>query len=273
MKSQPHISEIKIGNKPTVVLGITPRTPKNYDPLELSRQALTLRDELRNSESVSLVYDDILKKQIQILLNKDKMKEYQITFEEVYELIHRDQIRLSAGNIESDNEVKGIVTLSERKTPSESNLDYTETQAESIEKVINGIPEGTVRSYITKIGDGSFNNFRIEIILTPFFDRELNADQVREVIIQGVQKAELNLKSIGYFINSGGPPSGKPIEINIFHPNKEVRKAVISGIMINLQSNSIFSEINTDYGEGLQEIQVIPKPETYYSGISAERIA
>lgn len=600
MESQPHISEIKIDNKPTMILGITPRTPKNYDPLEFSHEALVLRDELRNSESVSLVYDDIPKKQIQILLNKDKMKEYQITFEEVYELIHQDQIRLSAGDIESDNEVKGMVTLSERKTPneisniilrpggyqlpdspivkikdigkvvfdlpptdiiyhingdpgykievvkknqvdiiefslsmekliekfqeghpdfqvrvhendsweteqrlsialnsglsslvlvaivlflflklsiafwaifempatilfstilmwaiditinnvslcgiiltlgiivdnptvigeltmyyidkgysptkasllglqkilkplifsllttlasfasmffipgvlgdfaieipltvsfmlissfiesvfflpshlahtrsyrrppwgdrflkynkkfyhwalknalknpvvflismiliiglatwrasesvnyylfsteqsnkiiidgktpSESNLDYTETQAKSIEKVIDKIPEGTVRSYITKIGDGSFNNFQIEIILTPFFDRQLNANQVREVIAQGVQKAELNLKSIGYFIDSGGPPSGKPIEINIFHPDEEVRKVVISGIMINLQSNSIFSEINTDYEEGLQEIQVIPKPEAYYSGISAERIA
>ena len=153
-------------------------------------------------------------------------------------------------------------------------LDFTLGKVIKIEEFLNQIPEGTIDSYRTKVG-GDFNNvWSIDITLSPFFEREMKAIDVKDFLFKKIEasKDELQLTLLDYFIDGGGPPSGKPIEIVVISNNEEKRKNIIGGIKEDFEKLGLF-EIDSNLRETRNEWVIEPNAEAYYASLSPETIA
>ncbi|XP_060085290.1 swarming motility protein SwrC-like [Ylistrum balloti] len=154
------------------------------------------------------------------------------------------------------------------------NLNFTSEQVAKIEKIIDQLPENIVHAYRTIVGGNAENNFNIYLSLTPFLERELIAQEVQDFIKQAISHdPNIKLNSIDFHIDSGGPPAGKPIEVNIFSHNSQTRKKVVDFVKQHMTTRNYFSGISTDLEENQSEFKVTPNEQISFSGITTSSIA
>ena len=111
----PVISEIKVDNKPMMTLGVV---SESGDMENVRYHTLKLRRELKRLQGISKVIKrNVLDKEIQILLNKRKMKKYSISSQEVIDAIKLSKKRLFSGNISSNKFNKSIIVYSDFDNP------------------------------------------------------------------------------------------------------------------------------------------------------------
>lgn len=117
LQEDPNIFEIKVDNFEIYIVVLTmPKAPER----ELRKHAKELKRRLLEIDSISKVSTIGMRKpEIQIRLNREKMAEKFVSFEEVIQAIKYNKMRSSGGSIESYTTKKNIVTFSEFETPEE----------------------------------------------------------------------------------------------------------------------------------------------------------
>ena len=114
-----------------------------------------------------------------------------------------------------------------------SSLGYTEQAVQEVYDAMQTIPEGVIHSTKTYVGrswkgwTSSAHSFNMKILLTQANEREMTALEFKEKL-QSVVLAnnQSKLEEINFYIDSGGLPVGKQIEMRIIgNDNKQVPRA------------------------------------------------
>ncbi len=144
VEEKPYIFEVKVDNFSIYEVALT--LPGD-DEQNLRFHAKELKKRLLDISSVSKVNESgVRDREIQILLNRRKMAQRQISFQEVITAIKQNKLRVSGGSLESFTSEKGLVTLSEFETPEDvasiiiraSDLGY-KVRVKDVGRVVDGL--------------------------------------------------------------------------------------------------------------------------------------
>lgn len=163
----------------------------------------------------------------------------------------------------------------------DSNLNYSSEVAKSVEKIINKLPKDVVKSYRTIIGQKGFyspqilsNIFKFEIILHPASGRDMTAEQVKNYIFANIKKNNIKeIELLDFYIDGGGPPAGKPVEINVIGNDNEKRLQLLTKLSNDLEKMGLVN-VDIDYREGKKELRLVPNYKVITLGqLSVSQIA
>jgi multidrug efflux pump subunit AcrB len=147
-----------------------------------------------------------------------------------------------------------------------STLEYTAKEVKKIEAALAKLPEEVIHSYKTVVGrnyqNGSkapANEFFIWVILTPANQRDMKATDVKAYIQKkyAEEKIDKTIEHLNFFIDSGGPPVGKPIEIRVIGNNNELRLKAMAEIKEDIKKFHA-QEVDSDYRIGKDEVRLLP---------------
>lgn len=129
--------------------------------------------------------------------------------------------------------------------PIGSSLNATSDKAKEIENIIANLPKKEVESFGVRVGsyvdmvDTEMENFAtLTVNLTPFGTRKRTADEIVEEV-RGISDELTGFKKITYIVDSGGPPTGKPVELRIVGSDDKMRRKL---------ADDVFDYINTIEG-------------------------
>lgn len=115
VEERPIINEIKMERQPVYEIALT---MDELDEKLVIYHIKELKKRLLDLPSVSNIEEVGLRdREIQILLDRDKLARLQVSFDDVIQAIKYNKIRVSGGSLESFTSQTGIVTLSEFKSP------------------------------------------------------------------------------------------------------------------------------------------------------------
>lgn len=146
--------------------------------------------------------------------------------------------------------------------PTGSSLDLTSNTMLEMEGLVEELPEGEVKSYVTRIGGlGDFFAGENEhwaylgVFLTPFATRDRNADEIVEDLRQRSQTVE-EIERINFVVDSGGPPVGRPVTIRVVGSDDEKRVQLADLITDRLQDMEGIKDLDRDDKKGKEQINV-----------------
>jgi len=159
------------------------------------------------------------------------------------------------------------------ETDKDSTLDFNAQETKKIEKIIQDMMKknkGVVHSYKTHVGmdfnNGmgwirSTNHFIVQMTLTPATKRDLTLVQVKDYIVTEFKRLKKpGIRKLNYYLDGGGPPVGKPIEIKIWGNNNKKRKVIVSAVMKDLKKFGL-QDVDSDLREGKSELRILPNYE------------
>lgn len=167
------------------------------------------------------------------------------------------------------------------ETKQESTLLYTSGIVRPIEEILDSLPEGTVESYRTTIGQtGQYssqtlpNLFRIELSLYPSTQRKMTAMDIKEYVYTEIENHSIaGLDKFDYYIDGGGPPAGKAVEINIIGNDNDTRTELLDRIAGELKELGL-TEVDSNYRPGKPELRLSPNKRVMaQAGLSISQIA
>ncbi len=145
--------------------------------------------------------------------------------------------------------------------PVGSSLEATSDKIREIEELVAGLPEDELESFVTRIGHNPFVGAESEhyaamwISLTPYTERSRIADDIVEELrgytdqIQGVQK-------ITYQVETGGPPVGRPVSIQIVGFNDAMRRDLADSVEAFLGTIKGVKDIERDDKLGKDQVEI-----------------
>lgn len=146
--------------------------------------------------------------------------------------------------------------------PRGSSLEATSDRMRDIEALVEGLPEGEVDSYVTRIGNqgqfvlGENENWAIlAVYLTPYSTRERTATQ----IVAGLRAKTNELDGfdrILYYIDAGGPPMGRPVTIRIVGTDDAVRSELADSVVAFLGGIDGVSDVDRNDKEGKEQVSI-----------------
>ncbi|MCK4234065.1 efflux RND transporter permease subunit [candidate division WOR-3 bacterium] len=145
--------------------------------------------------------------------------------------------------------------------PIGSSLHATSDKMKEIEELILDLPEVELESFVTRIGHNpwlgaeSENYAAISISLTPYTSRERTADEIVEDLRQQTDKFD-GFESITYMIETGGPPVGRPISIQIVGSNDDYRRKVADTLVAFLKNVDGVKDIQRDDKLGKDQVEI-----------------
>lgn len=148
-------------------------------------------------------------------------------------------------------------------------------EIKKIEKIIDSLPQGTVRTYKTTVGGGHLKNaWKIDVYLVPYYKRSLMINEVKDFVFSEIEKKkkEINVALLNYNIDDGGPPLGKPVEITVVSNNGQKRVEIAKKIAQDLKDMGL-SEVDTNLRDTTSYLVVKPKDEAYFFHLSAREVA
>ncbi|MCK4358603.1 MAG: efflux RND transporter permease subunit [Candidatus Cloacimonetes bacterium] len=146
--------------------------------------------------------------------------------------------------------------------PTGTPLRTTSEKLKEIEHFIAELPKEELASYVTRIGTNVMINAESEnyaaliINLTPYTERERNADQIVDDLRAKTDQLE-GFYEINYSIESGGPPVGKPINLRISGNNDEMRTALTYSVVAFLKTIEGVKDIMRDDKSGKDQVEII----------------
>ncbi|MCB1190960.1 MAG: efflux RND transporter permease subunit [Leptospiraceae bacterium] len=146
LQEDPGIFEIKVDNFEVYIVVLT---MPGASEAELRKHAKELKRRILEIDSVSKVYTIGMRKpEIKIYLNRKKMAEKVVSFEEVIQAIKYNKMKASGGSVESYTTKTNIVTFSEFETPEEignliirSNFPGNRVYLKEVAEVVYGFEE------------------------------------------------------------------------------------------------------------------------------------
>jgi multidrug efflux pump subunit AcrB len=150
------------------------------------------------------------------------------------------------------------------KLPTGTSLQATSDKVRDIEESIAEIPDEELASFNSRIGSNysamfvmaeSENYAALKIRLTPYSERNRNAKEIVEELRQKTDKLE-GFEEVIYYIESGGPPVGKPVNIKIVGSDDEMRKLLADSVETFLGSIDGVRDISRDDKLGKDQIEI-----------------
>ena len=146
--------------------------------------------------------------------------------------------------------------------PVGSSLKATSAKAAEFEELLEVLPEEEVSAYLTRVGTQADivpieqENFaELAVKLTPYGTRDRSADEIvadireKATAISGVQQTT-------FFIESGGPPVGKPVTIRVVGSDDALRTAFADSVFSYLESIDGVTDPDRDDKEGKEQIEI-----------------
>ncbi len=121
------------------------------------------------------------------------------------------------------------------EVPKGTNLATTAQRFEQLEDLLDDLPDTEIVSYITRIGRNPFfgveseNHGFIIVNLTPFNERNRTADEIVESL-RAQTRTMGDFVKVLYSIDTGGPPVGKPISLNIVGSDDDMRIGLANAV-------------------------------------------
>jgi len=141
-------------------------------------------------------------------------------------------------------------------------LKVTSDKVEEIENFILSLPEGELESFTTRIGTNVIDNTEREnsaaimVILTPYTDRDRTAEEIVEEL--RTQSDQLTgFEEIIYYVDTGGPPVGKPISVRIIGADDNLRTALTDSVVAYLNQIEGVKDINRNDKGGKDQVEII----------------
>ncbi|MCK4798253.1 MAG: efflux RND transporter permease subunit [Spirochaetes bacterium] len=148
--------------------------------------------------------------------------------------------------------------------PTGSSLKATSDKVKEIESIIEQkIPKKELESYGVRIGqytdqfvETEMENFATMFVnLTPYGTRKHTADQIVEEIRKETEKIK-GIKNIKYFIDAGGPPTGKPVELHIVGSDDIIRTRLANDVEAYLKTAIGVKDIDRNDKLGKEQIEI-----------------
>ncbi len=145
--------------------------------------------------------------------------------------------------------------------PIGSSLEATSDNVKKIEELLLQLPEDELVSFVSRIGRNpwleaeSENYAALAVSLTPFNERERTADEIVETLREKADELD-GFESITFMIETGGPPVGRPISIQIVGPNDNQRKEVADSLVAFLGTISGVKDIQRDDKPGKEQVEI-----------------
>jgi multidrug efflux pump subunit AcrB len=172
------------------------------------------------------------------------------------------------------------------KFPQETNLDANLREIRKLEAIILKLPQDELESLRTRVGmednglidpkpgEGSHKS-TVQIKLTKEKNRKRVAEDINAQLIHDVAEAKKKgllpaSMQIDFKVNQGGPPIGKPVNVEIRGQDFEVIKKIAKEYTDYLKTIDGLSAISIDLEEGKDEFRyTVDEVMTVRSGISA----
>ena len=146
--------------------------------------------------------------------------------------------------------------------PVGSSLKATSEKAAEFEKLVEVLPEDEVDAYLTRIGTQADivpieqENFaELAVKLTPYGTREREADEIVEDIREKA-KGISGVSTTTFFVESGGPPVGKPVTIRVVGSVDSLRTAYADAVFSYLEGIDGVTDPDRDDKEGKEQIEI-----------------
>jgi multidrug efflux pump subunit AcrB len=140
-------------------------------------------------------------------------------------------------------------------------LQTTSDRVREVEAIVADLTEDELASFNTWIGTNvllgaeSENYAAMQVNLTPFADRDRNADEIVEELRQKTD-ALTGFEAIVYSIASGGPPVGKPINLRIVGSDDAMRADLADAVVALLDSIDGVKDISRDDRRGKDQVEI-----------------
>ena len=146
--------------------------------------------------------------------------------------------------------------------PTGSSLRATSDTMAEIEQIIADLPDGEVASYGARIGAWQDlvslereNYGSILVDLTPFSQRERTADVIVDEVRAKAQRLD-GVTSVNFEIDSGGPPTGRPVTIRVVGADDELRIRLTEALVAKLATIDGVVDIDRDDKPGKEQIEL-----------------
>lgn len=145
--------------------------------------------------------------------------------------------------------------------PIGNSLQATSDKVKEIEELVMNLPEEELESFVTRIGQNpwleaeSENYAALAVSLTPYSTRGRTADQIVEEIRKETDKLE-GFENILYMIETGGPPVGRPVSIQIVGSDDANRTEVADTVVAFLSKIEGVKDIQRDDKLGKDQVEI-----------------
>ncbi|HEX7675640.1 MAG TPA: efflux RND transporter permease subunit [Bdellovibrio sp.] len=148
------------------------------------------------------------------------------------------------------------------KTPVGTSIVSTDKTFAKVEAYLKTVPE--VTDFYTTIGNYEHDNIvnagTIYVILKDPKKRKATQQELMQTIRDGAAKVEPNLEVFAQDMSLTGfsASRGFPVEFTLEGPDWEKLKGYSEQILAKLRETGLVKDINMDYQDGMNEIQIIP---------------
>ncbi len=145
--------------------------------------------------------------------------------------------------------------------PIGNSLQATSDKMKEVEGIVAELPEAELESYVTRIGLNPFlgaeseNYAAMWVTLTPFAERERIADEIVEELRTRTDQLE-GFEKITYVIESGGPPVGRPVNIQIVGSDDKMRKELADSVEVFVRTIDGAKDIERDDKVGKDQVEI-----------------
>ncbi|GAK58265.1 acriflavin resistance protein [Candidatus Vecturithrix granuli] len=147
--------------------------------------------------------------------------------------------------------------------PIGTSLQATADKIKEVEAVISSLPEDELEAYTSRVGASSTDIINVEsehvafltVDLTPFSQRQRLAEQIVEDVRAQLQQIE-DIEHLTFYLEVGGPPTGKPIEIRVVGSDDYLRTQLANDVVAYLKTIEGAKDLDRDDKAGKDEINI-----------------
>jgi multidrug efflux pump subunit AcrB len=144
--------------------------------------------------------------------------------------------------------------------PTGTSLLATEEKVKEIEALIQDLPKEELKTFITRVGTlgwvGTGENYAYVLIgLTPYSERTRTVNEIIEELRFKANKID-GIDKIVFEIDTGGPPVGKPISLQVIGSDDEMRTKLANRIEDFLMNTEGVKDIDRNDKLGKQQVEI-----------------
>jgi len=145
--------------------------------------------------------------------------------------------------------------------PIGNSLQASSDKTREIEELVSKLSDDELESFVTRLGSNPFlgaeseNYAIVAVVLTPYTERKRTADEIVEELRGKTDNFE-GFEKITYMIESGGPPVGRPINIQIVGSDDAMRRELGDSVVAFLGTIEGVKDIERDDKPGKEQVEI-----------------
>ena len=147
------------------------------------------------------------------------------------------------------------------ETPTGTSLQATAERMKELEALIAVLPESEVESFVSRVGSqesfqpGQNENWAtLTVSLTPFDERTRIADEIVEDLRVETDKME-DIRIV-YYVDSGGPPVGRPVTLRVVGVDDDMRQALADSVVAFMSTMEGIQDIDRNDKAGKEQVEI-----------------